>query len=143
MKDMAEIPGRSEAFIAAIASSCADVDSLSALIDEDHDWRRRHPERFFAEFAADLWADVTDGAAQTDFQARAHAAPWWATDVVECLEQILTDHPSWAPSLLVEASGRGHWLGDPSNDKGRYFEWFAEQVAVMRASADAGQPGDL
>lgn len=137
---MAEISGRSEAFIAAIASSCADVDSLLALIDEDHDWRRAHPARFFAEFAADLWADVTDSVAQADFQARAQVAPWWATDVVVCLEQVLTDRPSWAPSLLVEASGRGHWLGDPSKDKERYFQWFAEQVAVMRANAAARLP---
>jgi hypothetical protein len=140
MNDMADISGRSDAFIAAIASSCADVNSLSVLISEDHDWREAHPDQFFAAIAADLWADVPDGAAQTDFRARAEAAPWWATDVVECLKRILTDRPSWTLPILVEANGRGHWLGDPSKNRDQYFDWLDEQMQAMRASVEGRQP---
>jgi hypothetical protein len=142
MKHMADVLGRSDAFIAAIVSSCADVNSLSMLISEDHDWRKAHPEQFFAAIAADLWADVPDGAAQTDFQARAQAAPWWASDVVECLERILTDRPDWALPIVVEASGRGHWLGAPSKNRQQYFDWLDEQTQLMRASVEGRQQGE-
>lgn len=140
MKHMVDIAGRSEAFIAAVTSSCADVNSLSVLISEDHDWRKAHADQFFAEFAAGLFADVPDTAAQDDFQARARAAPWWATDVVECLERILADRPGWALPILVEGCGRGQWLGDPGTSQERYFDWLEKQVQVMRASVEGRQP---
>jgi hypothetical protein len=140
MKDMADISGRTDAFIAAIDSSCADVDSFSVLIDEDHDWRKAHPDQFFSAIAGDLWADVPDSAAHTDFRARAQAAPWWATDVVECLERILTDRPGWALPILVEASGRGHWLGDHPKYQDRNFDWLDEQMQIMRANIEVRQP---
>lgn len=142
MKHMADVSGRSDAFIAAITSSCADVNSLSMLISEDHDWRAAHPDQFLAAFAADLWADVPDGAAQADFRARARAAPWWAADVVECLGRILAGRPGWALPILVEACGRGEWLGNPSENRGTYFDWLEEQMQVMGGSVEDRQPDE-
>jgi hypothetical protein len=107
------------------------------LIKQDHEWRQRHPDLFFAELADDLWRTMPDDEAIEDFKLRLANVPWWATDVVECLEGILRNRPDWAARTLVEASRRGPWLGGSPDDTPEvYIDWLATQTRQMRQALD-------
>lgn len=103
-------------------------------IERDREWRRSHPERFLADIADDLWRNMADEEAVADFRLRRTNVPWWAADVLGCLDEILQERPTWAAPTLVAASGRGPWLGpSPEDSPDVYLDWLAEQVDRMTA----------
>jgi hypothetical protein len=111
-------------------------------IEQNRDWRRQHRREWLAEIADDLWSTMPDDEALDDFRLRLQGVPWWASDVVECLEYILDEKPGWAARTLVEGSRRGPWLGpDPDDDAGVYLAWLAAQTEVMRTALDQARKG--
>ena len=110
-------------------------------IEQNRDWRRAHRREFLAEVADDLWW-MDDDEALDDFLLRLKAVPWWASDVVECLEYVIREKPDWAAPTLVDASGRGPWLGPgPDGRPDVYLAWLTEQVQPMRAALDQARKG--
>lgn len=111
-------------------------------IEQNRDWRRQHRREWLAEIANDLWSTMPDDEALDDFRLRLKGVPWWASDVVECLEYVLGEKPDWAASTLVEGSRRGPWLGpDPDDDPGPYLAWLSAQTQIMRAALDQARKG--
>lgn len=116
----------------------AETRAAMELIRQDHEWRQQNPELFFAEIADDLWRTMPDDEAIEDFRLRAANVPWWATDVVACLDGILRARPAWAALTLVDASRRGPWLGgSPDETPDVYLDWLATQTAQFREALDA------
>ena len=112
-------------------------EQIVTMLEQERDRRRAHPDVFLAEIAKDLWMYMEDDEALEDFKSRLEVVAWWATDVVECLERVVREQPSWAATTLVEASGRGDWLGpDPGADPEPYLRWLARQAEGMRAALD-------
>jgi hypothetical protein len=112
----------------------AEAREILRMIERDREWRRSHPERFLAEIAADLWRNLPDEEAVDDFRLRAQSVPWWASDLVECLQGIVQHRPAWAARTLVEASRRGPWLGPSPDDTPEvYLDWLAKQLGRMKA----------
>jgi hypothetical protein len=109
------------------------------ILEKDRDDRRAHPDLWFSEIADDLWKTMPDDEAIDDFRFRLNNVPWWASDVVECLERVLLDRPDWAIPKLIESSKRGEWLGSPTGNPDAYFDWLAAQTAPMRAALDAAK----
>jgi hypothetical protein len=111
-------------------------------IEQNRDWRRQHRREWLAEIADDLWSTMPDDEALDDFRLRLKGVPWWASDVVECLEYVIREEPDWAAPTLVQASGRGPWLGPgPDNRPDVYLAWLAEQIQPMRAALDQAREG--
>jgi hypothetical protein len=93
------------------------------------------PDLFFAEIVDDLWKTMPDDEALDDFRIRVENVPWWAQDVVDCLERVLRERPNWAATTLVDASKRGQWLGpSPVESPGPYLAWLTAQDQEMRAA---------
>jgi hypothetical protein len=109
------------------------------ILEKDREDRRAHPDIWFAEIADDLWRTMPDDEAVDDFRFRLSNVPWWASDVVECLEFVLRERPDWAIPTLIEASQRGEWLGSLPEKTDAYFDWLAAQTAPMRTALDAAK----
>jgi len=115
---------------------------ILTILEQDRQWRRQNPELFLAEIAEDLWRTMPDDEAIDDFRLRLKGVPWWASDVVECLERILRERPDWAAPTLVTASQRGPWLGsEPQSDPDSYLDWLAIQTHQMREALDSTRSG--
>lgn len=107
---------------------------LLGIIERDHQWRREHPDLFLGQIASDLWRTMDENEAKEDFLARAPLAPWWASDVVECLERVLRDFSDRVPTILVE---NGLWLGSSAEkDSDGYLDFLTRQIEWMRPLLD-------
>lgn len=108
---------------------------LLGILERDRVWRRAHPDLFLGEIGSDLWRTMDEEEAKEDFLARAPLAPWWASDVVECLERVSHDFSDRAPSILVKS---GLWLGSSAeSDPGRYLDFLTRQINWMRPVLEA------
>jgi|KBSSwiStaDraftv2_1062776.scaffolds.fasta_scaffold617003_2 hypothetical protein len=117
-------------------------EEIMAILEQDRAWRRANRRAFLAEIAEDLWRTMPDGEALDDYRLRLQGVPWWASDVVECLEWVLAERPDWAVPTLTEASGRSWWLTDYlPGDEAVYLSWLAEQTAEMRRALDEARGG--
>ncbi|WP_405675403.1 hypothetical protein OG292_06740 [Streptomyces sp. NBC_01511] len=105
-------------------------------IEQDHQWREENPRLFFAELCEDLWRTTPDDEALEVFGIRARNAPWWASDVVNCVEGVVIDRPEWAARTL--RSSADLWFGAPASDTPEpYLDWLAERTVELRGELDA------
>lgn len=111
-------------------------ESIIAAIEQDRDEHRAHPDLWLIELSTDLWSQMGDGDAIHMFRMRVKGAPWWALQVIECLELVLRERPYWGVPNLIEGCERGEWLG-PGEDEEPYYSWIAEQLAPMKAVYEA------
>lgn len=109
-------------------------EEVLALIERDRDEHRARPDLWLIELAEDLWSTSDDQEALDVFLIRLRGAPWWALQVIECLELVVRERPEWAVFNLILGADRDFWLGV---DEEAYFAWVAEQVRPMRAAWDA------
>jgi hypothetical protein len=114
---------------------------LLGKIEEQREWRRENPAVWLTEIAADLWRNMEDKEALDHFIFRMRNVPWWATDVVECLELVLRERPDWAVPSLIDGMQAGEWLGPIGKPK-PYFDWLAKQARPMRKALDAASASE-
>jgi hypothetical protein len=104
-------------------------------IEQDHEWRKRHPDLFLDQIATELWRTMTVDDALEVFRIRLENAAWWAVDTVECLEYILRERPGWAAEKLARAADL--WLEESVDDNpDLYLDWLAARTSEMRRAVD-------
>lgn len=107
-------------------------------IERDHEWRARNPALFFAKLCEDLWRTDPDDEALDLFRLRARNAPWWASDVVDCVERVAADRPEWAASTVERSADV--WFGSPAEETPQpYLDWLGERAVELRSALEVAR----
>lgn len=64
--------------------------------------RRENPMAFFQQFLSDLWKDNTQDEAEQLWATKCEYFPWYAEDVLACLDYVLADPPADLMEMLSE-----------------------------------------
>jgi hypothetical protein len=77
-----------------------DGEKILQSIKEDSKHRRENPIKTFCEFLEAIWMDNTEQEALVQWNIKVEQAPWYAKDVLDCLNQIIENPPSNLIGLL-------------------------------------------
>jgi hypothetical protein len=101
-------------------------EDLLALIRKQSAERRANPRGFLCEFLQTYWQDYTDDEQRQLWERQVEQYPWYAEDVLVCIDAVLADLP---PDLgrLLEECGSIHVgePGDPPPEESAYAGWLA------------------
>lgn len=105
-----------------------DAEAIEKQILDDSRCRRADPRECVAEFVRTFWSETTEEDVRYLWQHQVTAAPWYAEDVLFCLDAVIADPPPELEKFLRE-SGNLHLYHRDGTAK-RYSD--AEALAWLK-----------
>ena len=118
-------------------------DELLQSIREDSRLRRQAPLAFVLEFLEAVWLDNTYAEALEQWQVKVDEFPWYADDVLACLDLVIAHPPDDLAGLVREHGGIYLFGRDPESGEERpgnaqaYWQWLRDTRAELGRIYDA------
>jgi hypothetical protein len=106
---------------------------LLKLIESDSKKRRKDPVATVVEAAHLLWRDMSYDEAAELFAHMHSTTPWWTTDVLWSLHQVIDNPPEDIGRELEKVIHVGI-EDDPQANPPKYREWLVERTEELEAA---------
>jgi hypothetical protein len=124
-----------------------DSERISEDIEAQSKTLRADPVACLAEFLKDFWTDNTDEEARSVWRHRVRTTPWYASDVLYCLEAVIASPPPQLEKVVREQGGL--YLYHPDGTATLYsdaetLEWLKKTATEFKAIYEEAQtPNDV
>lgn len=124
--------------------SWSDPDQLQKTIEAQSQQRRADPLACLAEFLKTFWTDNTDEEVRLLWRHRIGTAPWYARDMLYCLNEVISNPPAELEKFVREQGGLYLYHSDGSatlySDE-ETLAWLKQIAREFGAIFDAAQGG--
>jgi hypothetical protein len=122
-----------------------DPAQIEKKIAAESQQRRADPLACLAEFLKTFWMDNTDAEVRLVWRHRVGAAPWYARDMLYCLDAVIANPPAGIEKFVREKGGVYLYHDDGSAtlySDAETLAWLKRIAQEFRAIFEAPQPGD-
>jgi hypothetical protein len=117
-------------------------EELLAFIRKKSAARRADPRAFVCEFFRDNWLEYTDEERRENWARQVAEYPWYAEDVLVCMDAVLADPPPDLDEQLIECGSVAiEEPGEPQADHAAYVQWLRDLRAGYGRIYDAAASG--